>query len=181
MTETFEKKLKRIGYNLIDNEAYEEVTIKPSNSKILTGIILVIVGFSLTPFYKLYTSILLSVFDNSIEYSTDLIDFSFSTIGTFVSIASLYKGLHRIFDFTGFKISLSDDKISYAIRRDLNLQKVDFLKVSKFDFQSTNNNSTMSCIDSSGIKHELISEKESILDTKEVLNQLTQRLNQKLK
>ena len=179
MNETFIDKLSRVGYMVHTDDS--RFIVKPTNGKIITGIVLIIIGFLLTPFYKVPFGIIRDLIDDSYTNSTNLFTFCIATSATVISILAIYKGLHRLFDFIGFNVSVNDNKLNYSLRKDISLVKKKQIEIDKFIFTSENNTSTISYLDKSGTQHTLINEVEAIIDTKSTLNELTKRLNMQLK
>ena len=181
MAETFNDKLNRIGYKITNDEFTSEFILQPTASKIVTAVILIFLGLILTPFYKIPIDFIESLFNDSTQVSTNFLMLTISVSATILSIAFLYKGLHRLFDFIGFRILLVNNTLTYSIRNDLKLVKIESLNIHKFDFQYDSKTVTINCIDERGKTHQLIKEKGSVIDTKETLRQLTETLNQQLK
>lgn len=179
--EAFTSRLRRIGYRFDGVSANTtETSIKPNRGKIITAVILTLIGFLLIQqlknpirFYESWV--------NDIEYSGSLFILLVSTFLFIIGCLSVYKGLNRLIDFLGFHISIVQNELIFLHRHNFKLKREVLSNVTNFDCLDDGNDIVITCTNSNNEEVTIIREKDSVVDCRKTLQELTQILNSKVK
>lgn len=179
MPESFESKIQRVGF-LVKKDDLGRIIVKPSNSKILSGIILSIFGLILIPL-AVDPIIILS------NNSDSLLNFSLSTI---INVSKLglsafgmvifYRGVFRLFEYVGFELTIKPKEVQVKQRKDIKIQLFTITHPLAFECHLDNKNYVIISCDHENGTTELIKEKNDISDCFPILKQLTDRFREVL-
>jgi len=176
--ETFESKLKRVGFKINSlSESINEIILVPSNGKIFTGVILVFLSIPLIALLSLpIVSIISTINGNEFGFSLSII--SISLLLGLLGIVLFYRGNTRLFRYLGFKIQLKPNELKVQKRKDLRLESSRVNGIQKFQCSQNENIITVSCTLTNGDQVVLLNERNSIEDCLPVLEKLTDKFNE---
>ena len=188
--ESFESRLRRIGYKLntskIDSDEglidaeMNELIIKTTRTKLVTGILLAIVGVVLMsrlfgPFEYLIAAI------KGVEYDgsglVTLINFAIGLFG----IICFYRGLYRLFEYRGAQVKISDGRITVKRSKELKLIQTEINNPTEFSCVLNGTDIVISCLDQNGNRRQIFREKNSISDCLPILQELTSKIENRIK
>lgn len=171
MPESFESKIQRVGF-LVVKDDLGGITVKPANGKIISGLILVVLGVILIPLAIDPINLLLYSSDGlSLDFRmiVNLIKLGISTFG----IVLLYRGATRLFEYVGFKLTVHAKEVRIKHRKDIKTELFTISHPQTFECSLDDNNYVIiSCTHKHGTT-ELIKEKNDIVDCFPALKQLT--------
>ena len=183
--ESFESRLHRIGYKfktsnidsnkgLIDAEM-NELIIKTTRTKLVTGILLAIVGV-------IFMSTLIGPFEHLMSVIKGL-EFEGSRVVTLTNFAigifgiiCFYRGLYRLFEYRGVQVKVSDGRITVKRSEELKLIQYEIINPTDLSCVLVGNEIVISCLDQNGNRRKIFQEKNSISDCLPILDELTSKI-----
>ncbi len=174
MSESFESKLKRVGFS-IKMDARGRIIIRTSNNKIVSGIILVLLGMVLIPLIVSPVNLLLQNF-KSINIDLELfINLIILCLGVF-GIILFYKGAIRLFQCSGYKLVVDVNEVCLEQRNDVHKQLLMMHNPFTFECLSDNDDHVIILCHHANGTTELIKEKNNTTDCYPTLGHLTAKL-----
>jgi hypothetical protein len=179
--ESFESKLKRLGYKLETSDMdSSQFVISPTRAKTVTSVILIIVGMLLMQ--RLFGPIeyVMSIVNGTSFEGSGLWILIDLLIGTFGALC-FYRGSYRFFEFIGFRIVGSQSEVSISRREDLKLERLNVLNPTRFSCDLNGDYVEVTCSNQNDNRIQVIREKNSISDCLPILQELARELDQRIK
>lgn len=180
MEEAFKSKLNRMGYTIQTSDLQtDEWLLRPKLAKKISGVLLIVFGILLMPQLLGPLQFLLSKVLQT-EATSDWVTLLKGLLLGGFGLAFFYRGIYRLFDLIGFKLTVSPHELWVKKREDLKLKVHQVLNPKDFECDETDGYIVLSCLDQEGRKTELMREKNTIMDSLSTLQELTQMLKEKI-
>lgn len=173
MNESFESRLKRLGYYLKLAESSNEFVLKPTSAKVKTGLVLILTGLIAATQITVPIAVFNDIYsDVKLDYPP-ILTLIRSGVG-FFGLVAIVRGLNRVLDFWGKNIKF-ESQVTTSVKRKDTKKKSDIIdETVDFKLKVADGNAQIVCVganDSCCILEET-GDRESI----EVFEELTVKL-----
>lgn len=171
--DTIENRIRRMGYRMDQpHEDDQAIEIRPSMAKMVTGIVAMIIGFIL----MLRLIPVLQYLTGQVEDLGMLSAVVLAIIGG-LGVMSFYKGLERLFACSGMSVYITPNRVVLRKRQDWSLIEIALNNPTSIYSVADKEHVRLICRTDDGQETELLSEENSIVASKLVVEHMAKQLN----